>query len=547
MRVACERCGATENVQWSEQLGVDLCGRCFEASGDKAETYHLLEDIRTFVRRFVVLPTPIDGKDVSGDLLALWVLHTHAFEASWATPYLRITSAAPDSGKTLLLEVLAAICRRGWHAINPSVAVLYRKVERDQPTLLLDEMDNYPLEDRKDALSILNAGYKRGARVPRCNERGDLQEFGVFCPKAYAGLDERQLVPTLLSRSITIRMQTKLRSQDVDMWIAPLVEPEAEELRVRCEEWAERHVETLADVQPDVVGLMNRKAEVWWALLAIGEYVGGEWQERAREAARVLGAGGDDADQPSQQVQLLTDIRAAFGHERTIFTETLLTYLNELEESPWGARRRGDGLDSRGLARLLRPFRIRPKEVRVGEQTRRGYHVDQFEDAFGRYLPGLAEAKHGHTSETSASLSQADVSHVSDVSPSGGERNAGDGSGGHGVARKPSEEDKARFSELGRPVDLNSAPIAIYSKDELGEHWDRQSVEALVGRTATDLLVNLYGSAVVKGCASHATAKRGCRYCEAIIADHDGIAYTEEMVNTGVLEDLHDKEPTPAP
>ena len=44
------------------------------------------------------------------------------------------------------------------------MAVLYRKIDRHSATLLLDEMDNYPLDDRRDALSVLNAGYKRGAR-----------------------------------------------------------------------------------------------------------------------------------------------------------------------------------------------------------------------------------------------------------------------------------------------------------------------------------------------------------------------------------------------
>jgi 5S rRNA maturation endonuclease (ribonuclease M5) len=107
-------------------------------------TAELLDEIRGFIVRFVVLPS-----DAAADLLALWVLHTHAFEAFWATPYLRVTSATPDSAKTLLLEVLASITRRGWHEVNPSTAVLYRKIDRQQPTLLLDEMDNYPLDDRR--------------------------------------------------------------------------------------------------------------------------------------------------------------------------------------------------------------------------------------------------------------------------------------------------------------------------------------------------------------------------------------------------------------
>jgi hypothetical protein len=376
----------------------------------------LLREIREFIGRFVVLPS-----DEAADLLALWVLHTHAFEAAWATPYLRITSAAPSSGKTLLLEVLAAICRNGWHAINPSVAVLYRKIDRQQPTLLLDELDNYPLDDRRDALAVLNGGYKRGARVDRCKENGDLESFNAFCPKAYAGLDKRQLVDTLLSRSITIRLEKRLASEDVDMWIAPLTEPEAIPLRNRCEWWAAQNREGLALHKPTLPdGLINREAEVWWALLAIAELADRDWPDRARRAAMELTAGGDDTDDAPDQVRLLLDIRDAFGDEITISTASLLGHLNGLDESPWGARRRGEGLDARGLAKMLRPFKIKPRSVRA-EGGSKGYRLEQFEDAFSRHLPEVAQAAQAAQPAPHMDCDVPDVPDVPDKSPPAGE------------------------------------------------------------------------------------------------------------------------------
>ena len=356
---------------------------------EPVDTGELLGEVKRFIGRFVVLPSA-----AAGDLLALWALHTHAIEAFWATPYLRVVSAAPDSGKTLLLELLASICRRGWHAINPSVAVLYRKVDRQQPTLLLDEMDNYPLDERRDALAVLNAGYKRGATVDRCKENGDLEEFSVYCAKAYAGLDDRALVSTLLSRSITMRMERKIPSEKVDMWIAPLVEPEAATLRERCEAWAEQHEEALSNHTPDLGDLTNRAAEVWWPLLSIGEVAGGDCQRRASAAAAAFATGGDATDDTPDQVTLLQDIQAAFGEEITISSADMLEHLNGIEESPWGARRKGDGIDARGLARMLRPFKVKPKAVRVGDKTPRGYHRDQFDDAFARHLPEAQQAQH---------------------------------------------------------------------------------------------------------------------------------------------------------
>jgi uncharacterized protein DUF3631 len=211
-------------------------------------------------------------------------------------------------------------------------------------------------------------------------------------------------------------MEKKAAGEQTDLWIAPLVEPEAARLRERCQAWAEQHTEALAAHRPDLLGLFNRAAEVWWALLSIAEHAGDAWRARAREAARELSSGGDDTDQAPDQVQLLADIRDAFGDEGVISTANLLAYLNSLDESPWGARRRGEGLDARGLATMLRPFKIKPRTVRTGEGaagTARGYRLEQFEDAFARHLPQATQA----TQATQpASVLERDVSDVSDVS-----------------------------------------------------------------------------------------------------------------------------------
>jgi hypothetical protein len=298
------------------------------------------------------------------------------------------------------------------------VAVLYRKIDRDRPTLLLDEMDNYPLDDRRDALSILNTGYKPGALVPRCNDRGEMQEFSAYSAKAYAGIDERQLVDTLLSRSITIRLEKRLPSEPMEEWLPFDTEPQAVPLRERCEAWAEQNVETLRPMRPErPAGMINRAAEVWWALLNIADLAGADWPRRARAAYAVLSTGGDDRDELDDPVLLLADIRDAFSEETTISTASLLAKLNELEESPWGARRRGEGLNARGLAKMLRPFGIKSRTVRLAAGTARGYRYEQLEGTFARHLPEATQVT--QVTHPAPGLER-DVSDVSDVSDSGG-------------------------------------------------------------------------------------------------------------------------------
>jgi hypothetical protein len=46
-------------------------------------------------------------------------------------------------------------------------------------------------------------------------------------------------------------------------------------------------------------------------------------------------AGGDAYDEDEHLIQLLWDIRTAFGGAETIFTVALLWKLNQLDESQW--------------------------------------------------------------------------------------------------------------------------------------------------------------------------------------------------------------------
>jgi hypothetical protein len=148
--------------------------------------------------------------------------------------------------------------------------------------------------------------------------------------------------------------------------------------------------------------------------------VDGGWRERVFEAMLALAA--EESGEESEAITLLTDIRKAFGTARTISTEALLKALNANEESPWGAKRHGEGLDARGLARMLKPFktpdgaRIKSKDVRIGTDKAKGYHRDQFADVFDRYLVGRATSA---TSATSEPQSQADVAYVAHVADTG--------------------------------------------------------------------------------------------------------------------------------
>ena len=84
---------------------------------------------------------------------------------------------------------------------------------------------------------------------------------------------------------------------------------------------------------------------------------------------------------------MLNDIREIFRSDRRS-SDDLCEDLRGLEDRPWTED--GIAINPRQLARLLKPFGIAPKSVRLGpSSTPKGYTAAQFEDAFARYLPPI--------------------------------------------------------------------------------------------------------------------------------------------------------------
>ena len=199
---------------------------CNEAR--KADTGDLLDGVSAFIERFVVPPSTS-----ATTALALFVLHTWAIEAAEATAYMVVTSAEKGSGKTRVLEVLGYLVREPWHTVGVSEAALFRKIEQDEPCLLLDEIDaifGNNSERTEPLRAALNAGNRRGGRVTRCiPPKMELGEFSVFCPKVLAGIDTGRLPDTIKDRSVILHMKRRRAGEEVERLrhrdVAPQAEP----------------------------------------------------------------------------------------------------------------------------------------------------------------------------------------------------------------------------------------------------------------------------------------------------------------------------------
>jgi Protein of unknown function (DUF3631) len=334
----------------------------------------------------------------------LWIAHTHAFDAADATPRLSIRSAEAESGKTRWLESLKLLVRGPIFMVGVSDAALFRLVEEGGRTPLLDEIDTVfgpKARDREDLRGMLDAGYERGATVPRVEGEGSkrhVREFAVFAPVAFAGLGK--LPYTLETRSIVVRMKPRTAGEHVERLRRRKVKPDADKLRERWEVWAQAHdTKTLADAEPVLPDeLSDRAQDVWEPLLAIADHAGEDWPERARTAAvdLYLNRGKDDE---SIGRRLLADIRAVLDdpdrddpvddeHGQAIASGGLAAALAAIEGAPWAEWGQGDKpISATKVARMLRPFGIGPDQHWICGRKIRGYLRDDFEDAWRRHLP----------------------------------------------------------------------------------------------------------------------------------------------------------------
>ena len=76
-----------------------------------------------------------------------------------------------------------------------------------------------------------------------------------------------------------------------------------------------------------------------------------------------------------------TDINAG------IYSNDLADALNNWSESRFSSFNNGNGINKNGVARALKGFGIKTKQLRLNGENRRGYHWDDFQDAFARWLP----------------------------------------------------------------------------------------------------------------------------------------------------------------
>ena len=159
--------------------------------------------------------------------------------------------------------------------------------------------------------------------------------------------------------------------------------------------------------------LFNRAGDNWHGLFSIAEAAGGEWPERAKQAAMEEISEEDS----NRNLQLLEAVWQIFAEKKVVrlHTKVLLDALIKIEEAPWAAANDGREIDGYWLRENLKGFLPRPANPEEAEALRRsrkwregnanplkGYTEDHLREAWWRYLGRKTPSETAKTTDSSS-------------------------------------------------------------------------------------------------------------------------------------------------
>jgi putative DNA primase/helicase len=383
----------------------------------------LFHELVAAIQRFIFISRP------AAIAATLWLLHSHAHDATDVSPILLITAATKGCGKSTLLDVLERLVPRALLSANATPAVLYRTTAV-RPTLLVDEADTFLSEDR-GLIGFFNAGHRRGVPFMRCEgDDNRVVSFDSWTPKAMAQIGMPRAA-TIIDRSVVVKLQRKGAGEQVEKFRKGNPYPELRDLARQAARWGADELDTLRERRPTLPAWFdNRLADNWEPLIAIAEHLSPEIGDAARKAAESLAP----ADE-GLEVLLLRDLQSEVffrvKDEETgeledepqrdqVASKKMVEILIDLVDRPWATLNKGKSITPNWIARRLKPFGIESQQLRDAASSQfRGYRVEQFYDAWTRYAPRFPPEQASQPSQPSLHGDGRDTCDACDAPPEG--------------------------------------------------------------------------------------------------------------------------------
>ena len=263
----------------------------------------LLDNIEGFILSHSILPSGASAA------LTLWCLASYNINNFRIFPKLVICSPQRRCGKSTVLDLIEAFSSKALVTSNMTPATIFRIIESDQPTLIIDEADTFVAGGSKEMIGIINSGHARSrAYANRCAAvTHQVQRFSTWAPMALASIGE--LSSTIMDRAVVITLKRKTARETVLRLVPDLPQKSILERRQLLKWSLDNEAQISSNpIEPPNIG-NDRAVDNWLPLFTIANQVSAVWLDKCEAAYQTLT---ESESQASLEDQLLTDIRLIF-------------------------------------------------------------------------------------------------------------------------------------------------------------------------------------------------------------------------------------------
>lgn len=343
----------------SPKQTLDVKERAMESEDNVGNDNTIIHSIARFLRRFLFLK-----EEAHYTLIGAWIVGTHLHKHFDYSGYLFAHSPERQSGKTTLLEILNLLVYKSTGLqISPTEAVMFRTAE--DHTHLLDEVDSWKNGD--DLKDVLNAGYKKGALVTRCEGKGSYKPttFKVFAPRVLAGIGITSLPSPTLDRTFAIPMVRQKKDEKREPFRERRVGAEAKKLKADIENWVKKNEKAVGelydrwDAFPYLECFTDRTIDIAEPLAAIVEVAYADHpkgKEARKTLVQAIGSTRKEQQAPSREHRALKCLLELAGDEGPLVgNASELAGLCANSEEP---------IDDQTITQTLRRYGFKTKSVR---------------------------------------------------------------------------------------------------------------------------------------------------------------------------------------
>lgn len=229
----------------------------------------LFNSIMEVFKKYIVVPKEFFN------VLVTYIMMTYVYILFQVIPYLWI-NGEKGTGKSTLMKLISKLCFNPMYASGATSANIYRQIDNDGSTIILDEFEGVFGDEKQEFIKILNQGFNADGVVPRCiGQNHQIKQFRSFSPKVLGGISN--IDDVLFERCIKYTTQriegakvTKYRNTKK---VREMLEKLVDDLYIFGYIYAPRIKEIYDSLEISFEGNTLREDDLWNSLLCIAKVI----------------------------------------------------------------------------------------------------------------------------------------------------------------------------------------------------------------------------------------------------------------------------------